>query len=244
MKKEHSIPISREVVAVIQEQQQATQERWGTTIKYLFPSEKGQPFKQVNFLNALNRLAYQKQICDETCHLHRFQPHQFRHTVATRMVNNGVPIQIVQRYLGHESLVMTQRYAEIHDQTLKEEFAKFRGKVVDVTGKVIEQEGNINSSEMQWFKKNILAQSLPNGYCALPLVAGPCPHANACLTCVHFRTDAGFLLQHKTQLQEAHHLIQIARASGWQRQIEMNEKVAANLEHIITTLEKDNDPSR
>ncbi len=243
MKKEHSIPISREVVAVIQEQQQVVRVRWETAVSYLFPSEKGRPLKQVVFLNALNRLAYQKQICDETGRLHRFQPHQFRHTVATRMVNNGVPIQIVQRYLGHESLVMTQRYAEIHDQTLKEEFAKFRGKVVDSVGKVIEQEGHMDSLDMQWFKKNVLAQSLPNGYCALPIVAGPCPHANACLTCVHFRTDANFLLMHKSQLQETHHLIQVARTHGWQRQIEMNEKVVLNLEGIITTLEKSDDPS-
>jgi integrase len=237
MKKEHSIPVSREVVAVIQEQQQAVREQLGTGVRYLFPSERGHPLKQVNFLNALNRLAYQKQICDGSGHLYRFQSHQFRHTLATRMINNGVPIQIIQRYLGHESLVMTQRYAEIYDQTLKEEFAKFRGKVVDVVGKVIEQEGSINSLDMQWFKKNILAQSLPNGYCALPVVAGTCPHANACLTCVHFRTDASFLRQHQAQLQETQQLIQVARQNGWQRQAEMNEKVVTNLEGIMRALE-------
>src|SRR5207237_9808221 len=90
----------------------------------------------------------------------------------------------------------------------------------------------------QWIKKHILAQALPNGTCALPLVAGPCPHANACLTCVHFRTDARFLAQHKTQFQETQRLIQVARSNGWQRQAEMNERVETNLQRIIATLEE------
>jgi hypothetical protein len=119
----------------------------------------------------------------------------------------------------------------------KEEYAKFRGKVVDVTGKVIEQKGPVDSREAQWIKKNILTQALPNGQCALPIVGGDCPHANACLTCVHFRTDSSFLPQHKTQLQETQRFIQIARANGWQRQVEMNERVEANLNQMITTLE-------
>ncbi|WP_240047037.1 tyrosine-type recombinase/integrase, partial [Staphylococcus aureus] len=39
--------------------------------------------------------------------------HAFRHTVGTRMINNGVPQHIVQKFLGHESPEMTARYAHI-----------------------------------------------------------------------------------------------------------------------------------
>jgi integrase len=237
MKKEHRIPISREVVAVIQEQQKVVRNQWGPDMPLLFPTTRGLPFKQGTFLDALNRLAYHKQIRDATGKVYRFQSHQFRHTVGTRMINSGVPQHIVQRYLGHESPEMTARYTHIHDQTMKEEYMKFRGRVVDVTGKVIEQSGEVNGGDAQWIKKNILAQALPNGKCALPVVAGDCPHANACLTCVHFRTDASFLPQHQAQLQETQRLIQIARSNGWKRQAEMNEKVEANLKRIITALE-------
>ncbi len=133
---------------------------------------------------------------------------------------------------------MTAVYAHIHDQTMKEEYAKYRRKVVDVTGKVVAQNSVVDENDLQWVKKHILAQALSNGKCALPIVAGDCPHANACLTCVHFRTDASFLVQHRTQLQETHQLIQLARAHGWRRQAEMNEKVATNLERIIAALEE------
>jgi integrase/recombinase XerD len=238
MHKEHSIPLAREVVVVIQEQQAVTRNRWGTSMTYLFPNEEGTPIQRQTFVRALNRLAYEKNICDATGKPYHLQSHQFRHTVGTRMINNGVPQHIVQRYLGHESPTMTARYAFIHDQTMKEEYAKFRGKVVDVTGKVIEQKGPVDSGEAQWIKKNVLVQALPNGRCALPIVAGDCPHANACLTCVHFRTNASFLAQHKAQLQETQRLIQIARVNGWQRQVEMNERVETNLNRMISALEE------
>ncbi|HEY7416654.1 MAG TPA: hypothetical protein VH593_15805 [Ktedonobacteraceae bacterium] len=96
----------------------------------------------------------------------------------------------------------------------------------------------MDSGEAQWIKKNVLAQALPNGQCALPVVGGVCPHANACLTCVHFWTNASFLVQHKAQLQETQRLIQIARTNGWQCQVEMNERVETNLKQMITTLEE------
>lgn len=238
MRKEHVIPITREGVAVIQEQQKMSKETYGSACRYLFPRPKGLPFSQQTLRNALNQLAYERDIRDATGRLWHFQMHQFRHTVATRMLNLGVPLHIIQRFLGHTSLEMTRVYAHLFDETLKEEYTKFRGKVVDVTGRVVVQDSVADSSELQWMKKNIQAQALPNGKCALPVVAGNCPHANACLTCVHFRTDATFLPQHKAHLQETQRIIEVARSHGWKRQVEMNEKMSANLEHIITVLEE------
>jgi integrase len=45
--------------------------------------------------------------------------HQFRHTVGTRMINNEVSLDVVQRTLDHGSPEMTARYATIKDQTLR-----------------------------------------------------------------------------------------------------------------------------
>lgn len=247
MKKEHSVPISKEVVAVIQEQKQFVKETYGQQ-SYLFPSpqkwHKGEPTKHQNFSRAINRLASEREICDQSGKIWRFQAHQFRHTVGTRMINSGVPQHIIQRYLGHQSPEMTNVYAHIHDKTLKEEFIKFKDKIVDVTGKTIIPK-NIpeENSESQWLKKKILAQALPNGSCALPIVAGECPHANACLSCTHFRTDIRFLDEHKKQLEQTERIIETAQANGWVRQSEMNYKVKTNLESIIAALEDSDETS-
>ena len=143
----------------------------------------------------LKRLAKEYNICDSLGKIWDFQSHQFRHTVGTRMINNGVPQHIIQRYLGHESPEMTSVYAHIHDQTLKKEIAKYHDtRVVNIAGEVVESTTPEldNDLDLHLLKKKVLAQSLPNGSCARPIVLGECPHANACLTCGDFRTTIEF----------------------------------------------------
>jgi hypothetical protein len=49
-----------------------------------------------------------------------------RHTRATELLNGGVPIHVVQRYLGHLSPEMTMRYAETLPKTHEREFLRFK----------------------------------------------------------------------------------------------------------------------
>lgn len=252
MKKEITVPISRELVAVIQEQQQFIRENLGLDYPFLFCARKqgcrgrkfipvSKPMFQECFANALNQLAKENNIHDSFGKLWHFQAHQFRHTVGTAMINSGVPQHIVQRYLGHESPQMTSVYAHIHDSTLKKEIAKFYGNVVNITGQVVEHENpELDKTDLQWFKRNVLAQTLPNGSCALPAPMKECPHANACLTCTHFRTTTEFLDQHKEQLEQTEKIIEKAKANGWNRQVEMNERVVTNLQNMINSLEASN----
>ncbi len=252
MKKEITIPLSREIVRVIQEQQRYLRQHLTSDFKYLFSANGGAPNPGFNpvpsvmerrtLARYLNRLTKKHNICDDSNTLWHFQSHQFRHTVGTRMINNGVPQHIIQRYLGHESPEMTSRYAHIFDQTLKEEIASFQGKVVNIAGQVVEpNDPQADTADLQWFKRSIQAQALPNGSCALPTISQGCPHANACLTCTHFRTTDEHLPEHRKQLEQTEQIIEKAKANNWQRQVEMNEKVKVNLINIIEGLEKSND---
>ena len=253
MKKEITIPLSREIVRVIQEQQRYLRQHLTADFKYLFSANGGVQspgFKPVPHVmmrktpaKYLNRLAEKHNICDDSGTLWHFQSHQFRHTVGTRMINNGVPQHIIQRYLGHESPEMTSRYAHIFDQTLKEEIASFRGKVVNIAGQVVEPNDlEADTADLQWFKRHVQAQALPNGSCALPTISQGCPHANACLSCTHFRTTLEHLPEHRKQLKQTEKLLEKAKANGWIRQVEMNEIVKTNLKSMIAGLEdKTND---
>ena len=57
----------------------------------------------------------------------RVTPHQLRHTMATRLVNQGMPIQSLRKLLGHQRLDTTQLYAQIYDQTLYHQFTQAMG---------------------------------------------------------------------------------------------------------------------
>lgn len=54
------------------------------------------------------------KICDDPSHkLRRFPPKIMRHTAASWLVQDGVPLYDVQHLLGHESFATTQRYAHL-----------------------------------------------------------------------------------------------------------------------------------
>jgi integrase len=51
-------------------------------------------------------------------HDKEFIPYALRHTCASRLVQRGVPLTVIQKWLGHESIRVTQRYAKIRPEDL------------------------------------------------------------------------------------------------------------------------------
>ncbi len=47
-------------------------------------------------------------------------PHSLRHSAATRLINNHLPIQMVSRILSHENPQTTYRYLSSTDETLRQ----------------------------------------------------------------------------------------------------------------------------
>ena len=43
----------------------------------------------------------------------RAHPHSWRHTYGRNCVLRGIPLPVLQKWLGHQSLVDTQRYVEL-----------------------------------------------------------------------------------------------------------------------------------
>ena len=53
-----------------------------------------------------------------------FSIHALRHTTATRLIQKGVNLRIVQRYLGHKTIVTTTKYAHVQDDDLQSALEK------------------------------------------------------------------------------------------------------------------------
>jgi site-specific recombinase XerD len=50
-------------------------------------------------------------------------PHRLRHTLATLLVNQGMPIISLQKFLGHQDINKTLIYARVYDETVRRQFA-------------------------------------------------------------------------------------------------------------------------
>lgn len=58
----------------------------------------------------------------KTCPIH---PHKFRRTMATKAIDKGMPIEQVQRLLGHQQIDTTMQYAMVNQSNVKSSHRKF-----------------------------------------------------------------------------------------------------------------------
>ena len=70
-------------------------------------------------------------------------PHRLRHTLATFLINQGMSITSLQKFLGHQDINKTLIYARVHDETVRTQFAsamaQIEGLVVTDWPRQIEQ---------------------------------------------------------------------------------------------------------
>ncbi len=59
--------------------------------------------------------------------LNKVHPHKFRRTLATRAIDKGMPIEQVQRLLGHVKIDTTMHYAMVNQSNVKNSHRKFIG---------------------------------------------------------------------------------------------------------------------
>jgi site-specific recombinase XerD len=243
MKREALVPIDEELERDIGRQRSRDQDRWPGGTPVLFPRATanlagGKPLAAGTYRWALDRWLERCDVRDEHGQPVHLTPHQWRHTLGTRLINRDVPQEVVRRILDHDSHEMTAHYARLHDTTIRRHWEQARK--VNTSGETVTLDPGGPLAEAAWAKQRVgrATQALPNGYCGLP-VQRTCPHANACLTCPTFITTAEFLPQHRTQRQQTLQIITAAGTRGQTRLAEMNQQVADNLEKIITALEID-----
>ena len=61
--------------------------------------------------------------------MNKISPHVLRHTFATHLLYNGVPIRHLQELLGHSNISTTQIYTHLSDQYIESEYSKFSPRV-------------------------------------------------------------------------------------------------------------------
>ncbi len=243
-RREAAIPISDRLLERIRYQQQRNAQAFPNGSPWLLPGIGGrngqgqQPYHYATLLTRVTKWLAGLELVDAQGAPVTVTPHQFRHTLGTRMINEEIPLEVIRRMLDHGSLSMTQVYARLSDRKLREHFDNFHERINRRGEKVTLQRDGV-LGEATWTKERLARarQALPNGYCGLPLQQR-CPHPNACLSCESFLTDLTFLAQHRDHLARVEEQLANARASGWERIVESNESDRINLIKIIEGLDR------
>jgi len=245
--------VDAEIVAIIRAQQNwaarhfAAAGRPGRTPRYLFlgsvMNRNGdRPYHAGLFRRRLTDLAARAGIRDGDGRVIDLQrTHAFRHTAATSLLNAGIPLHVVQRWLGHLTPAMTMHYAQTLAETAEAEFLRYR-KITSDGRDALDPADLYDMLQLDQRTDRIL----PHGYCMLP-PRQTCDRGNACLTCDKFVTDASFLPELHQQHQRTLQLIEIRQQAFTARTgtamsedniwLQGRRRETAALEAITTALE-------
>ena len=248
----HKVPISEEVAAIVSAQCELIKNTFSeqdNPQRYLFPStqerRKGRPIYDGTVQDALNQFAVTNEIKDDNETIFHFKNHAFRHTKAVELINAGMSLVHVQKWLAHLTPEMTLAYAKILDSTRRKEWeqAFAKGAVrIDVQGqpKVVSTEQLGNEQEIEWehIRHNLDAVRLPNGYCLKPRKAN-CPTQDTpCYTCRHFCTTPDFLPQFEREEREMRELIELGEKAGSDIWVERNTQKLNRVLPVIQVLRR------
>jgi integrase len=248
----HRVPITEEIAALVAAQQTLVKEPGrveNNPQRYLFPASTkkrlGLPVHAQVIQYALDRLAEKCEIKDEAGNIFHFKTHAFRHTKAVELINNGMSLFHVQKWMAHLSPEMTMVYAQLLDPTMRraweEAFAK--GAVrIDVAGtpQKVSSEQLAQEQDIEWehIRHNLDAVRLADGYCFKPKKAN-CPTQDSpCYTCHHFCTTPDFLSQFERQERDLRELIELGEKSGSAIWVERNTQKLSRMLPVIQVLRK------
>ena len=84
--------------------------------EYLFKSKKGGAFQYATLRYQMLKYCEKNKIADGE---YIFRSHDYRHNLATLYYDNGISLQAVRDYLGHEYEEMTRQYVDYMPKKLE-----------------------------------------------------------------------------------------------------------------------------
>ena len=111
--KDRFVPLSREMVKMIEQYQAMRDAAFAEKADRLLLNDKGEEMSPHYVYNKVHRLL------DGVTTLKQKSPHVLRHTFATHLLDEGASLVAIQKLLGHEDLATTQIYAHNTIEQLK-----------------------------------------------------------------------------------------------------------------------------
>ncbi|WP_327174224.1 hypothetical protein OG599_02295 [Streptomyces sp. NBC_01335] len=155
------------------------------------------------------------------------------------MANAGVSGRTIREILGHTSWEMQEHYSRIADETLRREYEEKYEVRFNLKGEAVKVRPDADLSGVEWLAEKIgrRLHAVAGGWCGRH-ISRPCPKtaADGCYFCQDFQSDRQFLPVHRDTLARTRELQADATAAGRSRAAEVNERLAAAVEHVITRI--------
>lgn len=120
------IPMTNKCEEALKQQRHNQYEEERRNIEFpnlVFYTKNGRPLQETSIIIAIKTIL--KNMDKNDIFVEKFTPHTFRHTFATRAIENGMNPKTLQKILGHSTLQMTMDlYCHVTDDTLFNEMKK------------------------------------------------------------------------------------------------------------------------
>lgn len=176
--------------------------------------------------------------------------HQFRHTIATDMIEMGVDIYTVKEFLGHSSLAMTERYVQVYLTSLKVKYDAYRLKKqqtfsAEMMGAPVHTTQPAGEADGGWVEGKVgklYLSPLPDGSgnCAHLPMHDPCPDVPHCPTCPKLRATKRHLPMWENKAKNLRLTIEALRANPlYDRARQKHEQELAHAEKVVETIKRE-----
>ncbi len=181
---------------------------------------------------------------------YRIVPHQFRHSLATDMIEMGVDIYTVKEFLGHKTLAMTERYIKVYLTSLKAKYDAYRVKkqqtyateMIASKIQVAQQESDTDGGWVENKVGKLYVSPLPDGIgnCVhLPMHDG-CPDSPHCPTCPKLHANKRHLPVWENKAKSLLITVEALRTNpAYARARQKHEQELRHAEKVITTINEE-----
>ena len=234
----HKIPIRPEVAEMVagliaEAKEKSTDDN--NPDKYLFNTYdgkcKGLPYSKPAFAASVNELIARKGIRDGSGEIYHFKTHSLRHTRAMEYTEQGMPIGIIQKILGHCSLQMTLHYSKVSEDMLYKKWSGTEKLELFKPEPVPPNKNYPHTEEVcyEHVRKNLDAVRVPFGTCFKPAKIGCKSQTKMCLDCTSFCSAKEDLPAYEAEIKRVKALISIAEKTDRTDWIEKNNQYLENL---------------
>lgn len=144
-------------------------------------------------------------------------PHDFRRVFTTTAVQDGLPLHIASRILGHRHLNSTQPYTAVFQDDLIRTYRSFVDRRRST--RPVEEYREPSPEEWDEFEEHFALRRVELGSCARPY-GSSCEHEHACIRCPVLRVDLQQLGRLEAIAGSLKERIVEAEERGWAGEVE------------------------